>query len=179
MDVAEMIFEQLSPVEQQVFNSYKACSFDLNTSLRTGTIPDDVNILDELIYRYECSTVFTLYRAVPLYTIANQLNNNIYLDPAYLSCSRDKDSVYKFCTEEKMAILVIHCHAGTNMIDLNVNPQFSEDETEFLLPLNLRFTTTKTKELCSYDEICEYFDGDRWIADGIKHLIEFRLSIVK
>jgi len=177
MNVEVMRFNQLNTSEQQVFNSYKSSSFDFNSRIRAGETPDEVIILDALIGKYECNIPMTLYRAVPLRVYHGLKAGDNYQDFSYLSCSIDKVSVYKFCTENAMAILVIDCPIGTHMIDMNINSQFSNDETEFLLPRNMCCKITHTNELNNDNEILDYFDGDHWIADGVQRLIEFNLLV--
>jgi len=178
MNVNLMKYGHLDDQEKSVFDEYKASSFKLNNDIRNGNISMSVQILDSLISKYENVHDIVLYRAMPLYCIDEKQVGNIYQDITYLSCSLEKYSIFKFCTEKEMAVLQIYCPASTHMINMDVNPQFADDETEYLLTRNLPLEVNNRSDLTNNPDILEFFDYDRFIAGNISRLVIFEMIVI-
>ena len=182
MDVRNMIFESIDQCLLQNYSDYKASSDVINYQLRINIPINEINFqverLDSLIRRFENKTILTLYRIVPLYVIENYNVGEIYCDSAFLSTSLDKLDKFRYIVDAQIAELRILCEAGTNMINMELNPQRSGNESEILLGRNSKFLITSKKEIIEYNDKLVYFDYDKKFAKATEKIVEFSLKTI-
>lgn len=159
------------------YNKYKVNSDQINAQLRGDVALENINfnvgLFDSLIQKYQTHIEVTLYRVMPLEYIEDYNVNDIYSDKAYLSTSRDRDNILQFCKYPQIAVLEVSCKPGSKMINMELSETVSGDEGEFLLARNSRFSVVRKNEYNNYDELLDYFNGDKDCANYIQKLVVF------
>jgi hypothetical protein len=154
-------YEGLTDVQKFVYNKYKGndegFAYSLNNKLRSkdsDSYLQECKILDGIARRYQSEKNIVLHRATIESLVIPFVENSIYSNPDFLSTSTDLDSVQRhFTTSEKPVYLQIICPAGTYMIPMEANDEFSGMENEFLLPRNLSFKVLEVQEATEKKEI--------------------------
>jgi hypothetical protein len=70
------------------------------------------------------------------------------------------------------------CEVGTNMINMELYPNRSGNESEFLLLRNTRFLIISKWVLNKYNDRLEYLDYDRDFAEFTTKIVEFSLKTI-
>lgn len=110
----------------------------------------------------------------PLYRLINndyfQVHDNIFVDQAYLSCTRDVDLFINHVQGENVACLHFDIYDEFPMIDVHTILKDYNDENEVILPRGLRFKVELMKIHSSLDDIQEFLD----IVNSIYSVNEIR-----
>ena len=98
----------------------------------------------------------------PLYRLINnehfQVQDNTFIDQAYLSCTRDVDAFINHVQGENLACLHFDIYDELPMIDVHTILKDHNDENEVVLPRGLRFKVELVKIHSSSDDIQEFLD---------------------
>jgi hypothetical protein len=184
MDVDKMKFQDIT---ENIYNHYKYSSQTLNNELRNSNelihqiklfdlesneFYFNVDEFDSLIHKFETNTERILYRIIPLEYIYYYQVGDIYCDKAFLSTSSNRADVINFMKYSEIAFLKITCKPGTHLINMELNPEKS-NENEFLLGRNTKFIIKGKKEINDHCDILKYSDFEEM---DVNKIIEYELE---
>jgi hypothetical protein len=181
MDILKMTYKTIEDSLIKDYDKYKCTSDSINHQLRANIPIEDINFqvkpFDSLIQKFETKIEIKLYRVLPLEFIEVFNVNDIYSDKGYFSTSIDRDNILQFCKYPRIAVIVVSCKPETHMINMELSETVSGNEGEYLLDRDSKFLIVDKREFNDYNEILEYFDGDKDCAINTQKLVEF--SVLK
>lgn len=168
-----MTYHELSDQEKNIVDNYKSNEKDfcyqLNDNLRKGETPEEVELLDQIIDKLHMDKTLELYRATVERNILPFINDNIYINPEYLSTSITLDRAqYHFTDANAPVLMILKCSAKTKKMDLELNVTHGDFEKEVLIGRNERFQITQCIRISERSEI-EFIMG-RDFAVGVSSL---------
>ena len=159
------------------YDNYKCTSDEINNQLRANIPLENINFqvecFDSLIQKFETKSEIILYRVLPLEFIEVFNVNDIYSDKGYFSTSIDRDNILQFCKYPRIAVIVVSCKSETHMINMELSDTVSGNEGEYLLGRDSNFLIVDKRAFNNYNEILEYFNGDKYCAINTQELVEF------
>lgn len=180
MDISKMTYKTIEDSLVKDYDNYKCSSDTINNQLRTSIPHENINFhvecFDSLIQKFETKIEFKLYRVLPLEFIEEFNVNDIYSDKGYFSTSMGRDNILQFCKYRRIAVIVVSCKPETHMINMELSDTVSGNEGEYLLGRNSKFLVVEKREFNDYNEILEYFDGDKDCAMYTQKLVEFSVE---
>lgn len=126
----------------------------------------------------------------PLYRLINNehihIQDGIFADKGYLSCTSDFDSFINHVDGEQIACLQFDIPDSFERIDVcSLLPNYN-DESEIILPRGLQFRVESVQEYATPSEIQNFLDNIGSISSakeicgiyGIKTIAYYRLSLI-
>jgi len=137
-----------------VFSAYLNLWLRDNKTLNANW-KDRIQLLDQAIAGNHCIEDRILYRATSSHIIDKFIRGEVVEYPAYMSTSLKISTPAKILRshDHDWALLKITCPNGTNMMAMEGNPEWGEDESEFLLGRNTIFTMNSMMSLESKSDI--------------------------
>jgi hypothetical protein len=179
-------YSSLTSNEKRYVDLYKSntngFAYNINNALRNGSPLENyieaLANLDSAIRKFQNKENIVLHRGTVNSLVLPFINNNIYINPDYLSMSTDLESIGKhFTNPNDPAYVKIICPANMYMAPMESNPQSGGLEHEILLKRNNSFEIIENRITKDYREIQDYLDP--FYAEGVDrlHLYTFQSRI--
>lgn len=151
----------LSIIQKNVFDKYKGNTdgfcYKLNDGLRLRNAVEfnnDIETLDGIISINQSTEEITLHRATNECQVLPFIENDIYINPDYLSTTIDLERAqYHFTNPNNPVYITFICTVGTNMAPFEGNELFSNTESEMLLGRENFFSVTSNRVTNDKNEI--------------------------
>jgi hypothetical protein len=146
-------YENLTDDQKDIFDKYKSNTnsfcYILNNQLRSGDTKQqesEIALLDEITSIYQSQSTMSLHRATTESLVLPFIENDVYINPEFLSTSTDLESIEPHFTDSVSPVyLKIECPVGAFMAPMQGNPLFGDTEDEMLLGRNINFRVLENR----------------------------------